>query len=292
MAASYYYKSFTGEVYPAELALAKFSLKEGIEDEMHLKIYPGELPIGSASAAHELSKTFHGYSLPPNPADGAESDYNIIFAKISQFLGVAAGDKRPQYPPIFVHPGYDDLESVKYVLESITVRAKVNLIFRVYPMENLFFKLVQMVNELRPTGKPKHKNFVSVQMARSFLKNDPFSHLNVGCKHHEETEKSEHCCLAKVKRWGGIIAMKILDPQFDDIVVEKHVPIIYGSSNDEVVSVSSRQSEFSDSYVDMMSRSISKLSLNSVSEVASADSKKSLQYFLRISRHGRTNTNA
>lgn len=290
MACSYYYKDFTGHVFPAELAIAKFTLEDGIADELHMKIYPGQLPLGSASAAKDFSDKTHGYPLPPK-SDEAIGDYTEMFSKISQFLGADMSNKRPQYPPIFVHPGYEDFETVKHVLDTITVEARVNIDFRVYPLEELFFRLVRMANELRPTGKPQHKNFLSIHMARAYLKNDPYSHMDIGCEYHAAVEKSEHCCLAKVKRWGGIIAKKILDDQYDKIIVGKHVPRIYGAPDkDKPLSVSSQQSIFSDSRLGMMDSSISNLSLNSHSDVeesAAASNSSSIQRILMLSRFGR-----
>lgn len=267
MACSYYYKDFTGHVFPAELAIAKFSLEEGIIDQLHMKINPGDLPLGSASSAKELAEKTHGYPLPRAESKESVSKYNDVFAEISKFLGVSPESKHPQFPPIFVHPGYDyqyeDLKATKLVLDTITVEARVNINFRVYPLEELLFRLVKMVNEFRTTEKPQHMNFESLNMAKSYLLLDRYSHKNIGCDFHNSADKSMHCCLAKVKRWCYIIAEKILDKQKSDkIVVGKHVPDTF----------------------DDMSSSISNLSL---SDVKSGSPLPSLQNILKFSRSGR-----
>src|SRR5690349_1410220 len=65
---SYFYVSLQGEIFPAEIAMSKFSLKEGVYDTLHMLVNPGKLPIGAAgpAAAHAL-KT-HKLPLPPQCA--------------------------------------------------------------------------------------------------------------------------------------------------------------------------------------------------------------------------------
>lgn len=44
--------------FPAELAIAKFSLKKGIFKDFHIRINPGELPLGSAYEAKRYAKDY------------------------------------------------------------------------------------------------------------------------------------------------------------------------------------------------------------------------------------------
>lgn len=265
MAASYYYKESNGKVFPAEIAIAKFSLARGIVDELHIKIYPGELPVGSARVVTELAVATHGYPIPPT-SDDANGDYDDIFAKISKFLGIAVGQKRPEYPPIFVHPCYNGVQTVKLVMDTITVEAKENLIFRIYPLENLLFQMVKMMNQFQPNEDENLQDFARVDDARSYLNNDSFSYMPIGCVFHNDQDRGEHCSLSKVRRCSGAVSVKTL--HISDIIVGKHTPISYEQKvYEDVTSVTSRPSSDDHSVVKMLSRlSVSNTTAASVTE--------------------------
>lgn len=77
--ASSYYRR-----YPAEIALARFSLEEGIIEDFHMFINPGQLPLGAAYQALEHAKKTHRLPLPPNII--GEKNYQIVLDKILEFL--------------------------------------------------------------------------------------------------------------------------------------------------------------------------------------------------------------
>lgn len=282
MAASYYYKESNDKVFPAEIAIAKFSLARGIIDELHVKIYPGELPVGSARVVTEIANATHGYEIPPTSHD-ANGDYNDIFAKISKFLGIAIGQKRPEYPPIFVHPCYNGVQTVKLVMDTITVEAKENLIFRIYPLENLVFQMVKMMNNFQPNEDEDRQEFPRVDDARSYLNNDSFSYMPIGCVFHNEQDLGEHCSLAKVRRCAGALSVKTLHKS--DIILGKHTPISYEQKeHEDVISVTSRQSSADHSVVKMLSRlSMSNTTATSVTE-SGDETDASLKDILERSR--------
>lgn len=291
MSASYYFVAPNSKAaYPAEIGMAKFNLEDGLIDTLHIKVDPGELPVGCASFLKEHADKTHGYDVPPT-SEGAEGDYKAIFNKISEFLGVAADSKRPRYPPIFVSPKYGDMEDVKLVLETITVEANQNINFRVYPMEQLLFQLQKMMLEFRPNHDPDYQKFPSVDMARDCWRTDPFSFMPIGCEFHNEGERAEHCCLAKVIRSAGIIAKKLLDPKFDDIEEGRHIPLLYDAKdNDDIISVASRSSSYSSIAEMMRSCSLTSLKSSGVADTgdeSEASTVKSIDEVFKESRRGR-----
>lgn len=49
LSASYFVKTVTGGVFPAEIAMSKFNLLEGVKDTLHILVNPGKLPFGMVS---------------------------------------------------------------------------------------------------------------------------------------------------------------------------------------------------------------------------------------------------
>lgn len=113
---SYFAQSLTGEIFPAEIAMSKFNLVEGVFDSIHMFVNPGALPLGMASDATNHAQASHKRDLPPN-TEGV-TDYKVIFDKIMDFLGVEVTSKR--IPPFFVEGGMKDEEykAAKLTLEK------------------------------------------------------------------------------------------------------------------------------------------------------------------------------
>lgn len=208
-AATYYYQDIiTKKTYPAEIGVAAFNLQDGLIAAFSLKINPGELPIGSAASAMYRSNKIHGYQVLPPNHEGAEADYKVIFHSVSEFLlsgDVGVDDDGGDiYPPIFVHPALDELKSVKAVLETICVEAKVDIRFHIYPLEHLLFEFVDTMRDFQPSDD--RQKFASIKKACQFLlQNNANGELAAGCEFHNNTDRRYHCCLSKVKRWAGMI---------------------------------------------------------------------------------------
>lgn len=210
------------ESYPAELALAKFSLKKGISEVFHIRINPGELPLGSAFEASKYSKDYHNYPLPPD-CEG-EKDYMAILEKFIQFIHPMAK------LPIFFSEGNTRESPIPWrktrkVLEKIFYHSlEDDLIddIKVYPLEELLFvlnRITTLTNKITP--------FPSIVSAAEQLNQDCFEYSTAGCDFHESIDKSANCSLSKVRRAGYIFAKYCCNPEKYPAVEGAHFPIGY-----------------------------------------------------------------
>ena len=175
-------------------------------------VNPGELPIGFAADAINHSAQTHKRKLPPD-VEG-ETDYVIIFKKMMEFLGV--DDPKKKLPILFVEPGMNnkDYKAAQLTLDKLVKLNKLNIEFRLYPTEYLLFKLHK-----KTTDEP----FSSVLMAKEMMRRDKFEYSDIGCEFHRNEEASQHCCLAKVKRWGFIFSSYCLNDS-DEKICGRHYP--------------------------------------------------------------------
>lgn len=210
--------------------MAKFSLREGVFDAIHVQINPGQLPLGSALDAQEKSKNSHKYSLPPN-CEG-ETCYMKILERMVKFLHPM------EKLPIFFTDGSTindqaSFQETKKVVKKIFFESQEDDILadiKIFPMDELLYQL-QMVtvdckNRLNGTNEPK---FPSVVYAA-----DKFNHDNSiefcytsGCDFHEKEDASKDCCLSKVRRFGYIIAKWCSNPTKYELISGKHYPENY-----------------------------------------------------------------
>ncbi|KAJ0176264.1 hypothetical protein K1T71_008438 [Dendrolimus kikuchii] len=95
-------------------------------------------------------------------------------------------------------------------------------LFRVYKLDFLFFTLINGIRTKEDEGFPK-ESLALVQLKKDVFKYTP----RLGCKHHEEIDKSVMCTSSRTKRW----AYTVLDSccPLIDVQVQpgKHVPHDY-----------------------------------------------------------------
>lgn len=215
----------TNDVFPAELAMAKFSLKQGIFDDIQIRINPGALPEGSAGDVAEKADKTHKYPLPPDCA--GQKDYLTILEIMIQFLHpldrlpifFSAGNTRDNKIPL--DETRKVLRKIFYESEEDDVLADV----KVYPIEELFF-IMQRVTTIT---KNRHNEtsdvpFTSITLAANKFNNDSFCYSTTGCVFHRMTESSQHCCLSKVRRFGYTISMWCANGRRYDLLEGKHFP--------------------------------------------------------------------
>ncbi|CRL01471.1 CLUMA_CG014476, isoform A [Clunio marinus] len=200
---SYFVHSIAGKIYPAEIAMAKFSMSKGVYDTMHMIINPGELPIGLYLDALTHSKKTHKMELSTN-FEGISND-NEILKRILEFMN------EKEIQPMFTAPGMhnDDYKAGLMTLEQITKNVGTENEFRLYPAEHLLFHLQRsLINESNQEEFP----FSSVFLARNAILQDPFTHTdNLGCDYHNEIDCTTFCCLSIVKRLGYQISNFCVD---------------------------------------------------------------------------------
>lgn len=216
---SYFAQTLSGDIFPAEIAMAKFSLSKGVFDSFSMKVNPGNLPLGATADAKQHSEKTHKIMLPPE-CEG-ETSYAIILRKISDFVGANTFDS---FPPIFVTPDLynDNFKAANFTLDKILSENKVdNFQFRLYPTEYLLLKLQKKYFE---SIESPMKPFTSILTARDALHREKFMYTDIGCKYHRVLDANEHCCLSKVKRWGYAIATSCLTPGTDELIPGRHFP--------------------------------------------------------------------
>lgn len=99
------------EYYPAEIAVAEFSLENGVTRIYHT-IVDEKIQLGFASCASTHSKNTH--EIPIQPGFG-KTDYQEIFNDICKFI--RPGTKDGQLPPVYtMHSKEDVYFPVKSVL--------------------------------------------------------------------------------------------------------------------------------------------------------------------------------
>lgn len=202
-------------IFPAEIALSKFSLAKGVYETLHMLIDPGILPLGQAADATMHSKKTHNLPLPPNAT--GETDYEVILSNILKFCGC---DKN-SLPMFFVEEGFieDDLNAAVFTWEAIkTKTSNEDMNVRVYPTSYLLHRLY---SSHCPTKK---KNF-SLSLTKETLARDQYQYSEIGCAFHVQESLSHFCCLSKVQRWGFMFADVCLDPEIDQLIPGQHFPL-------------------------------------------------------------------
>jgi hypothetical protein len=221
-------------IYPAEIAFAKFSLKDGIIDATSIRINPGSLPMGSRHTAEMHASQIHKYPLPDSKTADGETDYIEICWKIVQFL------KSENTIPIFFTEGNPDVSNQKKVIENTTRVLKqvfdnageyeASEILKVYPVDELFFYLIKEIVEIRKIQEEDTDDldaFNSVQYAHlKFQTTDnDFAYIgNLSCDFHLEKDAITHCCLSRVKRYGYVIAKWCCQKEKYEIKEGRHYP--------------------------------------------------------------------
>lgn len=139
-ASNYFVKKLSDDIYPAEIAIAKFSLREGITDVYHTLINPGELPLGMAATALQHSKKTH--RLPLSPDTLGEKSYQKILNEMLTFLDASELSTKC-VPPLYVFDDFlgDDYDAAHLTLEKIANENQCNNGFRILKAEQLLLSI-------------------------------------------------------------------------------------------------------------------------------------------------------
>jgi piRNA pathway germ-plasm component len=179
------------EYIPAEVAVSKFTLDEGVVDVFHTLINPGKLPLGFPGAAKDHSDKVH--SIPPPPYAKGEDDYTKILEAIVELF--ISGTKLP----IFFTSDYD-VAMAQSIIDRFRLEANVEMDFPVYSITELFFTLKKATAEI---GN-RVQTFPNIYVARSEFEKEVFDyHEGMGCDFHsnEASGKFRNCSKTKVVGW-------------------------------------------------------------------------------------------
>lgn len=217
---------FDQQVYPAEIALAKFSLRQGVHQTLQFAINPGKLPIGAGSGALEKSIKEHRYSLPKFDEED-KTDYYDLLEKI---LGFIDGDELPIF--YCQNELNTNEKKVQLTLNKILHETCENAMLehlKIYPVEHLLFHLHVKITEMKkseeenPTKKRKLVEMPSKVFAEREFKNYCMAN---GCDYHAEKDATRFCALTKVRGFGYILAEYCCDfDQYPKIPEQHHMQL-------------------------------------------------------------------
>ncbi|CRK98785.1 CLUMA_CG012031, isoform A [Clunio marinus] len=214
-------------IYPAELAVAKFSLMKGVFDTLHIRVNPGDLPLGSKFDAQEKAKE-HKYPLPPNTK--GEKDYVTILEQIMDFfmpleklpILFADGNTTTNKTPL--------METCK-VFEKIfheSQEADTFKYLKIYPNEELLFALQNLITKINnKSNGTSDVAFGSRAYAAQMLKSDEFCYSTKGCDFHNEHDVAINCCLSKVRQNSYKFAKWCCDKTRIPLQIGNHMPEEY-----------------------------------------------------------------
>lgn len=191
---SFYETDNKENIYPAELAIAKFSIEGGVKDSLHFYINPGLLPTGAIKVAQHLSDATHKLKIPPDPEARGISDYsvmvfkkalnfsykNLIFQKslqkkqIDNFIDNDSGNT-------VLFTNHDEFYSTQRVIHKIWKKSGSHDIPKVYKLEILLRGLKYYTLNL--IGSNALKNNGNSLIARQLIDEGAFPDTpGIGCK--------------------------------------------------------------------------------------------------------------
>ncbi|XP_068148521.1 uncharacterized protein [Drosophila tropicalis] len=188
---NYFAKTTKSDMYqPAELAMAEFSLQEGVRRLFHKLINPGSSVYGSEFVTKTLAKETHQLPIPPNAL--GEDDLMGLFKDILQFL-----EHKNEYRPIFT-----TTERIPIVSGALKYLNGGNHELKVYPIEYLYFVLKKSSCQI--SGMPLPKSLFDTSR---IFERDLYQHeANISCDFHEPRDLSKYCAKSCVTRWGFMFA--------------------------------------------------------------------------------------
>uniref|UniRef100_T1PAS7 PiRNA pathway germ-plasm component n=1 Tax=Musca domestica TaxID=7370 RepID=T1PAS7_MUSDO len=213
---NYFTKTLKGGVYvPAELAVCKFSLKEGVSRVYQTLINPGVNIYGHQYEAQHHSETTHNLPLPPN----ALGDKNLanIYNEILKFI---RDDDSNSYPPIYTHR--DCIHIVESVLEFLKADIGANNTeLKVYPIQYLLYIMKEATCEAGELEKPKSFYITDAYFERDFFE----FQIGIGCQYHEDIDKCKYCTQSYVTRWGYMFGDYMCGDLAIPLIPGRHCPI-------------------------------------------------------------------
>lgn len=200
------YAAANKNIYPAELALLKFNVANGIIEKLNIHISSSGLPIGLLNEAVQLAEETH--KIAPDEklrlGEYKKIEMHEVKKRIKNFLGT----QDVIFSFDYALNKYDDIEATAKVLKKIIGIKEV----AVASMQHLLLAL-QKRNEQPPADNLN---------LRAKLENNQWEDWSFGCMHHFHVDAPKYCTLARVKRWAYKICCLIL-PQHE-IKMGTHSP--------------------------------------------------------------------
>ena len=175
-------------------------MKEGVFDDIQIRIDPGELPLGSAFQAK--CKADKNHKLPCYPNCEGETNYMTILETMIKFLHPL--DKLPIF---FTEGNTRDnkipLQETRKIVSKIFYESQEDDLIndlKIYPIEELLFTMqsVTVITKNRQNGTDE-RQFLSIISASNSFSIDDYKYLTRGCEFHNNLVAAEFCCLSKVR---------------------------------------------------------------------------------------------
>lgn len=197
------------DVCPAEIAIAKFSLHDGIIDFFNILVKPGKL---SNAFRNKAQKKAESLRLNSSLDEDDESDYYDILSEILIFLSPL------ENLPIFfadedVQQGFQTLKESQEILTHIMQQVQEDVsipLIKIYPVKELFNILKKFTCGNRNPDKKMFENI----------------HMTPGCDTHNDQNAAYYCCLSKVRRICYTIFKWCCDDTTNELKLYGHYPMI------------------------------------------------------------------
>lgn len=199
------------DIYPAELALAKFNIKNGLQESINFHI-DMELPVGLLNEAKNLAEDTHQIPSMNRSDESRQGKFKLIsFASARTILAHFLNDQKIVFSFTETLNKYKDIESSEAVLNKLF---------------NLQDIVVGSTEQLLATllirdGQPLHE---SLNVREKLLKNH-WEDFSIGCTHHIKVDANKYCTLARVKRWAFRICQLLLPPSEFKAVYDKTLAV-------------------------------------------------------------------
>lgn len=213
--ANYFAKTTDCDYIPAEIAVAEYSLKSGVNKKFHTFIDPGTLPIGMGYQAKSHADDTHRLPVPPNAM--GERDFGKVIQGLMSFIET---DENGQYPPLYAHKHY--LEMIKNVMSILENEyfGDNSVNFKIYPIQYLFYTLKMSTAEKGEVKKPE-----SIFISDAIFERDTFEYQNkISCDFHENIDVGKYCALSCVTRWGYMFSDYMCLDLALDLIPGAHLP--------------------------------------------------------------------
>lgn len=202
----------TLDYYPAEFAVGKFSLKDGLR-EIYNEIINEKIPIGYKGIAMQNSQDTH--QIPPE-MEGGTDDFHSMGRRLKELLDING----TTFPPMFM------TKKTKPVVQSLFHRMFPDYDdtvqpFLLYEIEALFQVLLDMM--LR---NAKQSVTVTALVAERMLQKDIFAYeRGIECTYHRCIDAAvEYCSKSMIKRWSYTICDNICEGLDIDTIPGIHYP--------------------------------------------------------------------
>uniref|UniRef100_A0A182WQS1 Maelstrom domain-containing protein n=1 Tax=Anopheles minimus TaxID=112268 RepID=A0A182WQS1_9DIPT len=221
IAMEYFCRTIDDNYIPAELGLIKYSLKDGVVDQLHMHINPGKIPRGLNYQAHHHAEETHHLPVPPNAL--GLTDYQEIADKLLRFI--FPDDGRSYL--LFTHG--KEVHKVENMLRAFFGYAMDMIPMHVCSLSELFLKLQEGVQRY-DKSMVVFRNSVTAQQ---HLDLDCFSFTSgLGCNYHQTNQLLNECALSRCMRWAYTISANCCRPLGIKLIPGRHCPDVQVSETE------------------------------------------------------------